>query len=40
VERVHRITMRQLGQVGGSNSSNDCFSLSTTIVAVPCTFCH
>jgi hypothetical protein len=28
--------MRQLGQVGGSNSSKDCFSLSTTIVAVPC----
>ena len=29
VERDHLISMLQLGQIGGSNCSSDCFSLST-----------
>jgi hypothetical protein len=29
VERDHLISMWQLGQIGGSNCSSDCLSLST-----------
>lgn len=29
VERDHLISMLQLGQIGGSNCSSDCFRLST-----------